>query len=237
VLSDKGKVKMKLAIYGTGGFGREIAPLAQYLGASVVRGPAEHESLVDDDVVFVDDAVDRPAVCNGISVIGFEDLLSDLHRSREIVVGIGDGRLREKIERRCEDAGLSIGTLKAPTTRILAESVIGRGAVLCDSVIITSNVVIGRSFQCNLNSYVAHDCVIGDYVTFAPNVCCNGNIRIENYAYVGTGAVFTQGKAEAPIIVGEGALVGMGSVVTKSVPAYTVVAGNPARPIRELQRL
>lgn len=216
---------MRFAIYGIGGFGRELAPLAQHCASEDA-----------DAVVFVDDADDRPALCNGIAVIGFDDLISAAHRDRAVVVAVGDGRVRERIEQRCEAAELTIGSLTAPTARILAQNEIADGAVLCDHVTITANARIGRSFQGNIYSYVAHDCVIGDYVTFAPQVCCNGNIHIEDYAYIGTGAVFTQGKPGKPLVIGEGAIVGMGSVVTKPVEPYTLVAGNPARPIRKLTK-
>jgi hypothetical protein len=78
---------------------------------------------------------------------------------------------------------------------------------------------------------VAHDCIIGDYVTFAPSVKCNGNVIIEDGAYIGTGAVIKQGTRENPIVIGQNAIVGMGAVVTKSVEAGTVVVGNPAKPM------
>jgi acetyltransferase-like isoleucine patch superfamily enzyme len=70
-------------------------------------------------------------------------------------------------------------------------------------------------------------------VTFAPSVHCNGNIRIENHAYIGTGAVVRQGRAGKPLVIGEGAVVGMGAVVTRDVAPYTTVVGNPARPLRK----
>lgn len=106
---------------------------------------------------------------------------------------------------------------------------IGEGAALSPFVSITSNIKIGKCFHANLYSYVEHDCVIGDYVTFAPGVKCNGNIHIEDHAYIGAGAVIKQGTPDKPLIIGKGAIVGMGSVVTKSVPAGVTVVGNPAR--------
>ena len=90
-------------------------------------------------------------------------------------------------------------------------------------------------FHANLYSYVEHDCVIGNYVTFAPGVKCNGNIHIHDHAYIGSGAVIKQGTADHPLIIGYGAVVGMGAVVTKSVPAGATVVGNPARIIRQSQ--
>jgi sugar O-acyltransferase (sialic acid O-acetyltransferase NeuD family) len=106
---------------------------------------------------------------------------------------------------------------------------LGEGAILSPFVTLTSNIRIGRHFHANLYSYVEHDCKIGDFVTLAPGVKCNGNVVIEDHAYIGAGAVIKQGKPGAPLVIGRGAVVGMGAVVTKSVPAGTTVVGNPAR--------
>jgi acetyltransferase-like isoleucine patch superfamily enzyme len=106
---------------------------------------------------------------------------------------------------------------------------IGQGEILCANTIITSNAKIGKHFHCNIYSYVAHDSIIGDYVTFAPHVCCNGRIIIDDFACIGTGAVFKPGVQGKPLRVGEGAVVGMGAVVTKDVPPNVTVVGNPAR--------
>ena len=94
---------------------------------------------------------------------------------------------------------------------------------------LTSNIRIGRQFHANIYSYVAHDCVIGDFVTFAPGVKCNGNVVIEDHAYIGTGAVIKQGRPGQPLVIGRGAVVGMGAVVTRDVPAGATVVGNPAK--------
>ena len=70
--------------------------------------------------------------------------------------------------------------------------------------------------------------MIGDYVTFAPRVSCNGNVTIGDGTYVGTGAILRQG-----ITVGANATIGMGAVVTKDIAAGTTVIGNPARVIQK----
>ena len=107
--------------------------------------------------------------------------------------------------------------------------VIDDGACLSPFVTLTSNIRIGRCFHANLYSYVEHDCVIGDFVTFAPGVKCNGNVTVEDHAYIGAGAVLKQGEPGKPLVIGRGAVVGMGAVVTKSVPPGVTVVGNPAR--------
>jgi hypothetical protein len=96
-------------------------------------------------------------------------------------------------------------------------------------VTLTSNINIGKSFHANLYSYVAHDCNIGDYVTFAPGVKCNGNVTIEDNVYIGSGAIIKQGTANKPIIIGKNSIIGAGSFVTKNVEKNTTVFGNPAK--------
>ena len=54
-------------------------------------------------------------------------------------------------------------------------------------------------------------------------------VKISNKAWIGMRAIVLKG-----VTIGEGAVVGAGSVVTKDVPPWTIVAGNPARVIAEL---
>jgi len=54
-------------------------------------------------------------------------------------------------------------------------------------------------------------------------------IKISNKVWIGFNSIICKG-----VTIGEGAIVGAGSVVTKDVPAWTIVAGNPARIIREI---
>lgn len=209
-----------LGVYGASGCGRGVMPLVR---AASAADPAR--------LTFVDDGA-HPSMVNGESCMDYASFRALPGASKSIVLAISDSRIRERLAVRCAADGLGFFEVRASNVVVMDEVTIGEGAILSPFVTITSNVRIGRHFHANLYSYVEHDCVIGDFVTFAPGVHCNGNIVIEDHAYVGAGAMIKQGKPGRPLTIGHGAIVGMGAVVTRDVPPGATVVGNPARPIR-----
>jgi len=205
------------AVFGASGFGREVMPL--------VRG-----SIGGNELVFVDDNVSQSPL-NGHEVMTYDRFLNLRAGRKYITIAIADAEIREKLTERCLGDGIEVFDVTASNVVLMDEVSIGKGAILCPFTTITSNVKIGKSFHANIYSYIAHDCVVGDYVTFAPSVKCNGNVVIEDYAYVGTGAIIKQGRPGKPLRIGKGAVVGMGAVVTKDVAEGAVVVGNPAKPL------
>jgi sugar O-acyltransferase (sialic acid O-acetyltransferase NeuD family) len=213
----------RFAIFGASGFGREVFPLVRHqIQGALAAG--------DADLVFVDD---HPSdlLINGQRVLTYAQWLSEPASSRHMNVAIANSHVRQQLVRRCAADFVQFFEARAANVVQLDDVQLGEGAVLCPFVTLTSNVRIGHHFHANLYSYVAHDCVVGDFVTFAPGVMCNGNVHIEDHAYIGTGAVIKQGLPSAPLVIGRGAVVGMGAVVTKSVPPGVTVVGNPARPL------
>ena len=144
----------------------------------------------------------------------------------EVVIGISDSAVRQQVAKRMRGRPTR---LIATTAHLDPDVEIGEGAVMCDNSMVTASATIGRHFHCNIYSYVAHDCVIGDFVTFAPRVSCNGNVHVGDHAYFGAGAVIRNGCPTRPLVIGSGAVIGMGAVVTRDVPAGATVFGNPAR--------
>lgn len=210
------------AVVGAGGCGRGVMPLAR---AQMARHGIDHSALV-----FVDDELAGRCI-NGQRVLSYENFLSESATVRYAVVAIANAAIRERIASRCEADGVIPWSVTADNVLFMDNVSIGVGSILSPFVTLTSNITIGRHFHANLYSYVEHDCFIGDYVTFAPSVMCNGNVHINDYAYIGAGAVIKQGRQGSPLIIGQGAVVGMGAVVTKSVPPGVTVVGNPARPL------
>lgn len=213
------------AIYGAGGCGRGVMPIAR----EQLARQRPHKRY---ELVFVED---RPAatIVNGQRVMTFADFLGDRRGVKFISLAIANSAVRQRLAGQCASGGIGFFEVRAPSVVVMDDCAIGEGAVLCPFVTLTSNIRIGRHFHGNLYSYVEHDCDIGDFVTFAPSVHCNGNVVIEEHAYIGAGAVLRQGKPGAPLVVGRGAVVGMGAVVTQSVLAMTTVVGNPARPLEK----
>ncbi len=210
------------AVYGASGYGREVMPLARQ---QLVLGGVPASRLV-----FVDDAP-GPALVNGQRLMTYAQFLSEPAAARHAVLAIASSTVREALAERCAADGVQPWAVTAANVVQMDDVELGVGAVLSPFVTITSNVRIGRHFHANLYSYVEHDCVVGDFVTFAPGVHCNGNVVIEDHAYIGTGAILKQGQPGKPLVIGRGAVVGMGAVVTKSVAPGATVVGNPARPM------
>jgi sugar O-acyltransferase (sialic acid O-acetyltransferase NeuD family) len=209
------------AVFGAGGCGRGVMPLVR----------AQHRDLTADRFVFVDDALAGRQI-NGHQVLDWTGFIAREASVRAITVAVADPPSRVAIVRRCEEAAVPFFEVRAANVVELDEVEIGEGAILLSFVAMTSNIRIGRHFHANLYSCVEHDCVIGDYVTFAPGVRCNGNVHIGDGAYIGAGAILRQGKEGALLEIGAGAFIGMGAVVTRSVAPGAVVVGNPAKPMR-----
>jgi sugar O-acyltransferase (sialic acid O-acetyltransferase NeuD family) len=208
------------AVYGASGYGREVMPIA--------RRQLARSGRAEDQLVFIDD-FPPDHVVNGQKVVTYSEFLALPGNRRFVAIAIADSGIRESLAERCIADGTAPWEIRDQSVVMMDDVEIAPGAILSPFVTLTSNVRIGRHFHANIYSYVAHDCVVGDFVTFAPSVQCNGNVVVEDHAYIGTSAIIRQGEPGKPLTIGRGAIVGMGAVVTKSVPAGVTVVGNPAR--------
>lgn len=205
-----------IGVYGSSGFGREVLPLVR-----------QQHGTAETEIVLIDDNAEPSE-----TTMTFEAFTRLPHPEKRVTIAIANSAVREKLAANCRSADIDFVQVSAPNSVVLDNVEIGEGAILCGFTHLTSDIRIGQHFHANIYSYVAHDCVIGDFVTFAPGVMCNGNIHIEDHVYVGTGAIIKQGTPDKPRIIGKGAVIGMGAVVTKDVAPGETVIGNPARPMQ-----
>jgi len=205
-------VSRLIGVYGASGCGRGIMPLirAQYPQA---------------ELVFIDDG-QVPGYVNGHDILTWTDFLERQADEKAVSIAIAASHIRQTLAGKCATANIPLIEARAASVVQMDEVLIEEGACLSPFVTLTSNIRIGRCFHANLYSYVEHDCIIGDFVTFAPGAKVNGNVTIGDHAYIGSGAIIRQG-----LTIGAGAVVGMGAIVTRNVPAGVTVVGNPAKPL------
>jgi sugar O-acyltransferase (sialic acid O-acetyltransferase NeuD family) len=216
-------MKTYYGLIGAGGHGREVMPMLHSMLQEELAGG-------ELELLFVVEGQEGESEVNGYRLIGLDDFL-ELDGRKRFNVAIGDSRARQRIAEICLARKIEPFSVVARTAIRLDKNEIGEGCMISEQTIITSNVKIGRFFQANCQCNISHDCVIGDYVTFATGVKCNGKVIIGDHAYIGAGALIKEGRSGKPLVIGDGAVVGMGAVVIRDVEPYVTVVGNPARPL------
>src|SRR4051812_20639799 len=158
-------------VYGSGGFAREVAWLAEAWGHHVA-------ALIDDDQSRTGRVVNDVPVRNLAEAVRH-------HPDALVVAGIGDPEVREHVMARAAGAGLRCGLLVHPRVEQSKWLTVGQGTVICAGCILTTNIAIGENVQINLDCTIGHDAVLQDFVTLAPGVHVSGWVRLERGAYVG----------------------------------------------------
>ena len=213
----------EIAVYGAGGFGREVAWLVQSCNRDAERYRV---------VCFVDDNPSlRGEVLNEIPVLGLDETGQRFPAAR-VVSAIGNPRVRQTAMERVAALGMGTVTIIHPNVEYSRWVEIGPGAVICAGTILTTNIRLGLQVQINLDCTVGHDVIMGDYTTLAPGAHISGWVHLGRRVYVGTGAVIINGTQESPLIVGDDAVIGAGACVTKAVPPNVTVVGVPAKPLQ-----
>jgi sugar O-acyltransferase (sialic acid O-acetyltransferase NeuD family) len=169
---------------------------------------------------------------HGIPILGsFKDLFSEGLRSKNILLTMGNMRIRRELHTRIVEAGGKIPTLIHPSSIVsrfanIAESgvlinpfcYIEAGASVDDGTVILSHVNISHNTSIGENCFIAGGATVGAYTV------------VEDYVFIGQGALCISDKVK---LIGANAFIGAGALVTKPVPQSVIVAGSPAKILRK----
>lgn len=100
---------------------------------------------------------------------------------------------------------------------------------ICEGVVVEDNVFIGHNVTFINDLYPRATTAGGDLQTEEDWAC--GMTLVKQGASIGSSSTLLCG-----VTIGEHAIIGAGSVVTRDVPAYCIVAGNPARVLRTIDK-
>jgi len=213
--------KIRIAIYGAGGYGRELAWLIKESN----RPEKQYEYIG-----FIDDNPDRVQQIDKSPVFTLEHVVRTFPNAR-VIVAVGNANVREQLAKKVLEAGLIFETFVHPSVIRSSSIELGVGSTICAGCILTTNIVIGQHVAVLFHAIIGHDDIIGDYSTVGPGVCITGSVIIGKRVFIGAGSVIINGTATKPIYIGDDTVIGAGSCVIRSIPSRSQVFGNPARPI------
>jgi sugar O-acyltransferase (sialic acid O-acetyltransferase NeuD family) len=208
---------MRILILGAGGQGQVIADSVAMQAAQGV------------DVTVLGFLDDNPAltgkVIDGVEVLGPTSELTHIGHDA-IVVGIGDNRTRAKLYCKLRASGEHIQTVIHPRATVARYVKIGRGTVVMAGAVINTGSEIGGDAIINTGSTVDHHARVSDHVHIAPGVHLGGGVTVGEGAFLGIGACVISN-----LRIGEWAVVGSGTVVIREVSPNAKVVGVPAKAI------
>ena len=208
--SEREVIHDKLMIIGASGHGKVIADIA------ICMGKYDEIAFLDDDEQISD--------CMGFPVLGRTKEVIQYADDYDMIVAIGNARIRQRMMNVIDDVNGDLATLIHPHAVISAYARIGRGTVVMPGAVVNAGAVIGKGCIINTGATVDHDCILGDYVHVAVGAHLAGTVTIEVGTWIGIGAAVSNN-----LHICQNCMIGAGAVVVQDLMESGTYVGVPAR--------
>lgn len=210
----------KIAIYGAGGFGREVACLINKIN---------EQSSEWELIGFFDDGIEKGSRNEYGILLGGIDEVNSYPEELAIVLAIASPKIVEKIVGNITSSKIYYPNIISPDVIFLDKNnvSIGKGNIISFGCIISCNVTIGDFNIFNWAITIGHDVSIHNFNAFMPDVKISGEITIGNKNFFGVNSTVLQ-----QINIGNETVIGACSLVLRKTKDGMTYVGNPASIIK-----
>ncbi|MCR4768702.1 MAG: acetyltransferase [Bacteroidaceae bacterium] len=212
-----------IAIYGAGGFGREVACLINIINETI-----QNDNDKWNIIGFFDDVKEKGAHNEyGVILGGLSDL-NAWSKPLSVVIAIATPRILKKIINGVTNKLIDWPNIISPDVVFLDKNnfSIGKGNIICSRCFISCNVVIGNFNILNGYVTVGHDDKIGNYNCIMPGVRLSGELTIGDGNFFGVSSVVLQ-----QLKIGNDITIGANSLILRKPKDGCTYVGNPAKKI------
>lgn len=210
-----------IAIFGAGGFGREVACLLNRINENTPTWKL---------VGFFDDGVAKGSkISHHGEVLGGMDELNTWPTPLALVIAIGTPKSLKNVCERIVNPNIYFPNIIHPDFLIADEQAftIGQGNIIQGGCTVSCDVTIGNFNVFNGTISMGHDDVIGDYNILMPALKISGEVSIGNGNLIGVGSIILQ-----QIKIGNDVRLGAGCVLMTKPKDGNTYLGNPAKIFR-----
>lgn len=207
-----------IAIYGAGGFGREIACLLRHINKSY----GQKWNLVG----FFDDGKIVGNDCGYGKVLGGMSALNAYIKPLSIVVAIGSPSTLKSIVEKIDNPNIDFPNIVAPDVLYFDKdtNIMGKGNIVTFGCRLSCNTALGNFNVLNGCVSLGHDASIGDFNVLMPEARLSGAVRVGNLNLIGGRSFIAQ-----QVKIGNNTTIGAGSIVLRKTKDNSLYLGNPAK--------
>lgn len=209
-----------IAIYGFGGFGRELATII-----SAINDSNPSWNLLG----FFDDGFPAGIENRYGNTLGGFDALNNWPKELNVVFGIGSGSTIQKLLSKITNPNISFPNIIAPNVFFFDKDsfIAGKGNVITYGCRISTDVAIGDFNILNGCVSLGHDVNMGSYNVLFPESRVSGMVKIGDNNFFGAKSFVMQG-----VNIPNNVRLSAGSILLNSPKSDFTYLGNPARKIR-----